>query len=121
MKFWLGAILVVLIAGAVSLTGDRSQVVAHALLVSADPPVNAQLRQPPTVLSLSFSEPLERRFSGVRVVDQDGVRVDEGVEFDDNDDALLRVHLKPLSAGFVTVSWETVSVVDGHRISGSYR
>ena len=120
MKFWLGAILVVLIAGAVSLTGDRSQVVAHALLVSADPPVNAQLRQPPTVLSLSFSEPLERRFSGVRVVDQDGVRVDERVEFDDNDDALLRVHLKPLSAGFVTVSWETVSVVDGHRISGSY-
>ncbi len=120
MKFWLGAFLVVLVAAGVSLTGDRSQVSAHALLVSADPPVNAQLRQPPTVLFLSFSEPLERRFSGVRVIDQDGQRVDERVEFDDDDAALMRVHLKPLSAGFVTVNWETVSVVDGHRISGSY-
>ena len=120
MKLSLAIILVALVAAGVSLTGDHSRVTAHALLVSADPPVNAQLRQAPAALSLSFSEPLERRFSSVRVVDQDGARVDERVEFDENDSALMRVHLKPLSSGYVTVSWETVSVVDGHRISGSY-
>jgi copper transport protein len=93
---------------------------AHALLVRADPPVNAQLPEAPTVLSLYFSEPLERRFSGVRVVDQNGEQVQEAVEFDDQDDALMRVRLRPLSPGYISVRWETVSTVDGHRISGSY-
>ncbi len=94
--------------------------VAHALLVRADPPVNSQLREPPATLTLFFSEPLERRFSSVRVMDQDGNRVEQAVEFDDADDALMRVTLSALSPGFITVSWETVSTVDGHRITGSY-
>jgi copper transport protein len=93
---------------------------AHALLVRADPPVNSQLREPPTSLTLYFSEPLERRFSSVRVTDQDGNRVETGVEFDDADNALMRVALAELSPGYITVEWETVSSVDGHRITGAY-
>jgi copper transport protein len=93
---------------------------AHALLVRADPPVNSQLREPPTALTLYFSEPLERRFSSVRVTDQDGNRVDTSVEFDDADNALMRVALTELSPGYITVAWETVSTVDGHRITGAY-
>jgi copper transport protein len=93
---------------------------AHALLVRADPPVNSQVREPPTELTLYFSEPLERRFSSVRVTDQNGNRIETGVEFDDTDDALMRVSLGELTPGFITVDWETVSKVDGHRITGSY-
>jgi copper transport protein len=93
---------------------------AHALLVRADPPVNSQLREPPTELTLYFSEPLERQFSSVRVTDQDGNRVETAVEFDDSDGALMRVFLTDLSPGYITVEWETVSAVDGHRITGSY-
>ena len=93
---------------------------AHALLVRADPPVNAQLREPPDVLTLYFSEPLERRFSGARVLDQAGNQLEERVEFDDADNALMRVYLGDVEPGFITISWETVSTVDGHRVSGSY-
>jgi copper transport protein len=93
---------------------------AHALLVRADPPVNSQLREPPDELILYFSEPLEREFSSARVTDQDGNRVDEAVEFDDTDDALMRIELSELTPGYITVDWETVSKVDGHRITGSY-
>ncbi len=93
---------------------------AHALLVRADPPVNSQLREPPTVLTLYFSEALERSFSSVRVTDQDGRRVDERVEFDDADEALMRVYLSSVSPGYVNVQWQNVSKVDGHRITGSY-
>lgn len=93
---------------------------AHALLVRADPPVNSQLREPPSELTLYFSEPLERRFSSVRVTDQNGNRVEQAVEFDDADKALMRVSLAELSPGYITVDWETVSSVDGHRITGSY-
>jgi copper transport protein len=93
---------------------------AHALLVRADPPVNSQLRDPPRELTLYFSEPLERKFSSVRVTDQDGNRVDQTVTFDDTDKALMRVTLSDLKPGYVTVDWQTVSAVDGHHITGSY-
>ena len=93
---------------------------AHALLVKADPPVNSQLRDPPEELTLYFSEPLERKFSSVRVIDQDGNRVDQSVTFDDTDKALMRVQLSDLKPGYITVNWQTVSAVDGHHITGSY-
>jgi copper transport protein len=93
---------------------------AHALLVRADPPVNSQLREPPTVLTLYFSEALERSFSSVRVVDQDGNRVDERVEFDDTDEALMRVYVAGVTPSYLNVQWQNVSKVDGHRITGSY-
>lgn len=102
------------------LARSSNPVQAHALLVRADPPVNAQVREPPRVLTLYFSEPLERRFSSVRVLDQNNQRVDERFEFDDVDNALMRVHLRELQPGYITVLWETVSTVDGHRVSGSY-
>jgi copper transport protein len=93
---------------------------AHALLVRAEPPANSQLRMPPTELTLYFSEPLERRYSSVRVTDQNGNRVETAVEFDDTDKALMRVSLPELSPGYITVDWATVSSVDGHRITGAY-
>ncbi len=99
---------------------DAVPVYAHAILVRADPPVNAQLREPPTTLSLYFSEALERRISTVRVLDSAQQRVDTGFGFDDQDDALLKVALGPLKPGYFTIIWETLSKVDGHRISGSY-
>src|SRR5262245_46602611 len=100
--------------------GGPPKVSAHALLVRADPPVNSQLRDAPTQLTLYFSEPLERKFSSVRVTDQNNARVDDGVTFDDTDTALMRVALKPVSPGYLTVNWENVSAVDGHRLTGSY-
>jgi copper transport protein len=100
--------------------GGRPRAEAHALLARADPPVNSQLREAPAVLTLYFTENLERRFSDVRVTDQNRQRVDDGVEFDDADRALMRVKLKPVTPGYLTVAWENVSAVDGHRITGSY-
>jgi copper transport protein len=118
MKRLLAGVIVLVMALSAAAGGDVAQ--AHALLVRADPPVNAQLREPPRVLTLYFSEPLERRFSGARVIDQDGNQVEERIEFDDADNALMRVYLEPLQPGYITINWETVSTVDGHRVSGSY-
>jgi copper transport protein len=101
-------------------TVPARSVEAHALLVRADPPANSQLREPPTVLTLYFSEPIERAFTSARVVDQDNRRVDDRVEFDDADEALMRVYLKDVTPGYITVDWQNVSKVDGHRLTGSY-
>jgi copper transport protein len=112
--------LLAIALAALALNQSRGDVDAHALLVRADPPVNATLGTPPDVLTLYFSEPLERRFSNVRVVNQQGQRVDERVEFDDSDPALMRVYLTDAQPGYLSVNWENVSSVDGHRISGAY-
>ena len=93
---------------------------AHALLVRSDPPENAQLREPPTQITLYFSEPLEQEYSRVTVVNQDGENVDERFEFPAEDDAAMRVFLTTVEPGFLSVEWATVSKVDGHRISGSF-
>jgi copper transport protein len=113
-------VLAALLLGFVAAAPSPDAVTAHALLERAEPPANSSIREPPTVLTLYFTEGLERRFSDVRVLDQSGARVDDGVEFDDADNRVMRVRLKPLSPGFITVAWENVSSVDGHRISGSY-
>ncbi len=93
---------------------------AHALLVRADPPVNSQLRAAPAQMSLYFSEAVERKISTIHVLDSDRKRVETGVEFDDQDNALMRVNLGPMAPGYYTVTWETLSRVDGHRIAGQY-
>jgi copper transport protein len=107
-----------LIAAVVPLAPPRAE--AHAVLVRADPPANSQLRQAPAQMTLYFSEAVERKVSTVRVIDANKKRVDAGIEFDDQDDALIRVDLNPLEPGYYTVIWETLSKVDGHRITGSY-
>ena len=112
-------VLGVVIALAVS-PGATPAVEAHALLVRADPPENAQLREPPAQITLYFSEPLEQQYSRVSVVNQDGENVDERFEFLAEDDAAMRVFLLPIEPGFLSVEWATVSKVDGHRIDGSF-
>ena len=114
-------LLVPLFVATALIAGDAQGVAAHAALERADPPANSQLREPPDSFTLYFTEPLERRFSSVRVTDGSGTRIDERVEFDDRDPAAMRVVLKSKpSPGFLTVFWENVSTVDGHRITGSY-
>ncbi len=113
-------LLVFLAVGAMSVGGRPAEVEAHALLVRSDPPANATLRTPPTMLSLYFSEPLEQKFSDARVMDQKGDNLTDHIEFDATDKALMRVYLKTVQPGYLSVDWETVSTVDGHRVSGSY-
>ncbi|HEX5370688.1 MAG TPA: copper resistance CopC family protein, partial [Dehalococcoidia bacterium] len=117
------AVLILFVLAAVaamSIAGKATLAEAHALLVRSDPPSNATLRQPPTMLTLYFSEPLERKFSDARVVDQKGADLTDHIDFDDTDKALMKVFLKPVQPGYLSVEWETVSAVDGHRVSGSY-
>jgi copper transport protein len=100
--------------------GARPSAAAHALLVSAEPAVNASVPALPAELLLRFSEPLERRFSSATVTDQDGRRLDTAVAFDAADPNVMRVAVGEAGPGYVVVSWETLSSVDGHRITGSY-
>jgi methionine-rich copper-binding protein CopC len=94
---------------------------AHAELASANPPVDATVQTAPTEVSISFSEEVEPRFSGIEVLDEKGKRVDQGAAHTAPDNAkLLSVGLKPLTPGSYKVMWHATSV-DSHKTKGTYK
>lgn len=107
---WLVALVV-----ALALSPQRAH--AHAAIVSSDPEPGQQLPTAPGVVVLRFSEPINTRLSRASVTDPAGRR------FDGVPSALqeIRARLATSAPGVYRVEWKTVSPVDGHTLSGSFR
>ena len=117
----LALLAIVLVAACAALLHDAPPASAHALLARADPPINAALRESPAAVTLFMTEPLERDYSSVQVLDSAGQRRDIGAtEFSDADATRMRVNVLRLSPGIYTVVWRTLSQIDGHTWTGSY-
>ena len=117
----LALLAIVLVAACAALLHDAPPASAHALLARADPPINAALRESPAAVTLFMTEPLERDYSSVQVLDSAGQRREIGAtEFSDADATRMRVNILRLSPGVYTVVWRTLSQIDGHTWTGSY-
>lgn len=94
---------------------------AHAKLVSETPAAHSTAEPAPAELKLKFSEALELKFSGVKIVGPGHDVIETGpAMLDPNDNATLIVPLKsPLPDGRYTVDWHVLSK-DGHKTTGSY-
>jgi copper transport protein len=95
---------------------------AHAELERADPAPGAHLDQAPTQLRLSFSEAVDPSFSRVQVLDAKRQQIDNGDSHVVPDDPRSMLVSLPggLPDGIYTVSWRTLSAVDGHTVDGAY-
>jgi methionine-rich copper-binding protein CopC len=93
---------------------------AHAHLDHASPAAGSTVAQPPTEVSLWFTEALEAKFSTIEVRDAQGRSVQAGPATLARDNtAQLRVPLKALSPGTYKVIWRVLSV-DTHRTEGEF-
>jgi hypothetical protein len=93
---------------------------AHAHLDHANPAVGSTVTQPPTEVSLWFTEALEPKFSAIEVRDTQGRPVQAGPATLARDNtAQLRVPLKALPPGTYKVIWRVLSV-DTHRTQGDF-
>jgi methionine-rich copper-binding protein CopC len=93
---------------------------AHSGLQRAEPPVESDLKRPPSEVKLYFTERLEPAYSTVRVKDDHGAEVDrQDSHVDPSDPLLLRATLQPLEHGDYTVIWRVLSV-DGHVTEGRF-
>ena len=93
---------------------------AHALLDRAVPAAGSVVRAAPKELELRFTQRLEPAFGKVRVLDQDGKRVDHGeARADSADPRVLRVTLPQLPSGRYRVTWRVLSV-DTHASEGDF-
>lgn len=94
---------------------------AHALLRSSDPAGGAQLSKSPTTIELTFTEDPDASLSTVHVVDQNGNNVEKGkARAVSGHPDELTVDVGELPNGVYTVSWRTLSRVDGHVTAGAF-
>ena len=97
---------------------------AHAKLRNAGPAQGSTLGNPPTTLFLMFSEKPDIRLTSIKVLDAAGRNHAVGPVTEDRERLgspnSVQVLLDDLPDGVYTVSWRTVSAVDGHISAGSY-
>ena len=94
---------------------------AHALLERSLPQNGITLSHPPDDVLLVFTEQPEPELSGVQVLDASGRTVAGGAPRPVPGRPLeLRVPLPRLSPGAYTVTWRTVSRIDGHIAAGVF-
>lgn len=92
---------------------------AHASLSTAEPGYRERLPDAPERVVLRFSQVIQPLPDGVVVRDEDG-RIVSGRARLGRDRRSLVVDLPPLGRGAYAVRWQTLSVSDGHIISGLY-
>lgn len=95
-------------------------VLAHAILVEANPEKEAVLPQAPETIRLRFNEGVGQKYLALAVVNSEGKRVDNrDAGLDRRDPSVLSVTLTPLPAGKYMVRYRVLSA-DGHVVSGKY-
>jgi methionine-rich copper-binding protein CopC len=94
---------------------------AHAHLKNQTPAADSQAADAPRALTLTFSEGVEAKFSGLTLTGPEQAKIATGpASVDEKDNTQLVVPLEqPLASGNYTVDWHVVSV-DGHKTKGQY-
>ena len=92
---------------------------AHALLESASPPVGGTVESP-SQISITFSEGVEPKFSGISLSGPGGaVSVGKAATAPGDNKVLIVKVSKKLAPGTYTVKWRAVSV-DTHHTQGDF-
>jgi copper transport protein len=117
----LGHLVAALLLGGGLAIAAATGALGHSLLQRSDPAAGSTVATAPAVVRLTFGEAPDPRLSSVKVLDASGRSVAAGpsvaVAGSPND---LQVPLGHLGDGVYTVSWRTVSAVDGHSAAGSF-
>ncbi len=104
----------------VAVAALASPAAAHAELESTDPQGGGVYDDPPEVVTLRYSEPVEASLGAVRVYDGDGRRLDAGTPSHPNGSGdTVRVDLPDLRDGSYVVTWRVLSA-DSHPVQGAF-
>jgi methionine-rich copper-binding protein CopC len=111
--------MVIGLATAASLVALAPSAFAHAHLISSNPAANAVVASP-SVVTLTFNDPLEPRFSGFEITDAQNHAVNAPSHPDPNNGAIyIATPASALAPGLYHVNWHLVAH-DGHRMRGTF-
>jgi copper resistance protein C len=91
---------------------------AHAFLEQANPSAGSQQKGSPPVVTMTFTAPVEPRFSLIEIRDSLGNRMDTG-SVHRGEGKSIAVDLQTLPPGIYTVNWQATSV-DTHKTQGHF-
>ena len=95
---------------------------AHAEYVSSTPAENAILHQAPTTISIVFSEDVNPVGSSIQVYDVNGQQITTAAaQVERANLKTMTVPMQGNGSELYVVVWRTVSAVEGHHDSGSFR
>jgi copper transport protein len=101
--------------------GIAEEAYGHAFLTSSNPAPSQSLPASPTNVDTFFSEPIDIRYSEIKIFDEAGKEVDSrDTRYVGNDQASLSVTIKPLNDGVYTVSTNVLSQIDGHVTKNAF-
>lgn len=117
-----GLVLGLVGAAILAAVATPPDVAAHALLRRSDPAPGATLGRSPDSILLVFTERPDLRLTSIRVLDSGGTDHVRGDVFegDPAGQNVVGVFTEELADGVYSVSWRTVSAVDGHISAGSF-
>jgi copper transport protein len=121
MRRWPRKLVAPLLLAGLWLLATSPAAAAHGSLRASDPAGGASLAKPPHAVTLTFTEAPDLTLSTIRVLDAAGRAVAGGRPDRVPGRPLdLRVPLHGLKDGTYTVSWRTISAVDGHPTAGTF-
>jgi len=93
----------------------------HAFVTSSSPFASQSLSTSPTKVDVFFSEPVDLKYSKLKVIDQNGKQVDnKDIHHLKGDQSSLSVSLLQLNDGVYTVSTMVLSQTDGHVTDNAF-
>lgn len=111
--------IVALVAGLCLVMGGASQADAHAALTSSTPARGAVTAEPPSRVTLVFTEEIAVTSDAVRVLDPTGRRVDDAHPVAEGGNTYAVALRGQLPRGTYTVAYQGVSA-DSHPIAGAF-
>ena len=115
--FTLSFLILLPIIASVVLFSSAQNVFGHAFMLDSNPAPSESLEKPPARVEVFLSEPVDDRYSEVRVLGPDGKQIDNrDTQHFDGDQSTLGVTLPNagLEDGVYTVSTKMLSQIDGH-------
>ena len=89
---------------------------AHASVERSNPSESQSLSTPPTKVDVNFSDPVDIRFSQIKVLDSNGKQIQENdLHYINGNQKALSVSLPPnLKNGIYTIATKVLDQTDGH-------
>ena len=93
----------------------------HAFVTDSNPSQSQSVSASPKQIDVFFSEPVDLRYSSLKVLDSTGRQVDLGqVHYKGSDESSMEVSVPVLGDGSYTVSTNVLSQIDGHVTDNAF-
>src|SRR5713226_9563596 len=121
-KSKLQILLIMLVIASVMMIPSIPKSYAHAFVVKSDPSPSQSLSTPPTKVDVYCNDPIDIKYSQLKVLDSDGKEVQlNDLHYINGDKTTLSVSLPAgLKNGIYTVSTKMLDQTDGHVTENAY-